>query len=203
MEGNYWVYTHTCPNGMVYVGYSSAKNTYDRWGVCAYKSTSLQPYIEEFGWDNIEHFFIDGIQTKESAMKLEDDLIQMYRGMGCCINKENSVGWRDEKQIKEYWKEHKKERDKRYYNNHREELKKRKKEYHKEHIEEHKKYMKEYNDNHKEERKEKAKQYYKEHKEKIKEYKKKYNEEHKEELKRKRREYYLKHKKDNRNFEKL
>lgn len=123
MEGNYWVYTHTCPNGMVYVGMSSEKDTNRRWKPNLYKKTSLQPYIEDFGWENIEHFFIDGIQTKESAMKLEDELIKMYREMGCCINKQNSGGFgldkkEYNKKYNEEHKEYKKEYNKQYYETH-------------------------------------------------------------------------------------
>lgn len=87
MEGPYWVYTHTCPNGMVYVGCSGAKNTYDRWGKNRYRASSLEPYIEEFGWDNIIHKVVfDCIKTDGRAKRLENYLIDLYREMGCCIN---------------------------------------------------------------------------------------------------------------------
>lgn len=156
MQGPYWVYTHTCPNGMVYVGMSSRKDTCDRWGKNRYRTSSLEPYIEEFGWENIEHFFIDGIQTKESAMKLEGDLIQMYRDMGCCINRNNSGSWSlDKEELKEYHKRY------------REENKEYQKEYQKKYREGHKEYFKQY-------QKQYNKQYQEEHKEKIKEYQKQY-----------------------------
>lgn len=138
MVGNYWVYTHTCPNGMVYVGMSSQKYTCGRWQPYNYRTTSLQPYIEEYGWENIEHFFIDGIRTKESALKLENDLIQMYSDMGCCINKQVSGG------ISLDRKEYNKQYNKQYYEEHKQFYEEHNKQYYKKHKKERRKYYKEY-----------------------------------------------------------
>lgn len=91
MIGKYWVYVHKTPDGMVYVGRSGRKSTEERWIKSRYEKTSLYPYIEKYGMDNIEHFFIDGL-SKEESFRLEGELIKMYREMGICINKKNSHG---------------------------------------------------------------------------------------------------------------
>ena len=92
MTGPFWVYTITTPDNDVYTGMSSRKDTQLRWQQSLYRSTSLGPYIEKYGWENLQFFFIDGIKDEYSAIKLEDELILMYRKMGCSINKNRSGG---------------------------------------------------------------------------------------------------------------
>lgn len=92
-NNNYSVYTHkvvTDDNGpMWYVGVTRQKLC-RRWGPSRYKGKSLWPYIEQYGWENIEHRVIfDGLE-REIALKLEDFLIQMYRSADCCINRNRS-----------------------------------------------------------------------------------------------------------------
>lgn len=90
MENNnkYSVYTHkvvTDDNGpMWYVGITS---TTHRWSPINYKETSLYPYIQKYGWDNIEHRVVyDGLDY-QTAKRFEDLLILMYRSADCSVNK--------------------------------------------------------------------------------------------------------------------
>jgi len=85
----YKVYTHWTPDGMVYVGVTSQK-LYNRWKPSAYKGKSLWFFIEKFGWENIEHKVIFEFDNKEEALNKEDELIQYYRELGICINKQRS-----------------------------------------------------------------------------------------------------------------
>ena len=90
MENNYSVYQHVTPDGMYYFGATS--NIKRRWrnNGAEYKRTALQPYIEKFGWDNIQHIVLFRDQTKEDALFIEDFLIETAREDGVCINKQRS-----------------------------------------------------------------------------------------------------------------
>ena len=88
MENNYSVYVHRTPDGMYYAGVS--KNVKNRWQAGQYKDSSLWPYIEQYGFDNIEHaVVVDGVD-RETALRLEDMLIQMYHSFGKGINRQRS-----------------------------------------------------------------------------------------------------------------
>lgn len=90
----YWVYVHRTPDNMYYPGHSGGedgkKQVCQRWQPLHYRTTSLHPYIEQYGWDNIEHLVIKDGLTKEQAAYWEERLIQMYTEMGCCINCQHS-----------------------------------------------------------------------------------------------------------------
>lgn len=88
----YYVYEHRLPNGLYYPGMSSQQPCY-RWKPSKYKGKSLYPYIEQFGWDNIEHVIVADGLTKEEAEQLENQLIQEGKKNGLCINKNNSGGY--------------------------------------------------------------------------------------------------------------
>ena len=90
MENNYSVYQHVTPDGMYYFGQTN--NIKRRWSSngIQYKETSLYPYIEKFGWDNIQHIVLFENQTKENALWIEDFLIETAREDGVCINKQRS-----------------------------------------------------------------------------------------------------------------
>ena len=90
MEKNYVVYEHVTPDGMYYFG--QTQNVECRWSSngIQYKKTSLQPYIEKYGWDNIKHIVLFRDQTKEDALFIEDFLITTAREDGVCINKNRS-----------------------------------------------------------------------------------------------------------------
>ena len=91
----YYVYMHRTPEKDIYVGMSQRQPS-KRWTPSAYKGTSLFPYIERFGWDNIEHRVLFDNLTKRQAEVLEDWFIDNATQDGFCINKNNSGGrWRD------------------------------------------------------------------------------------------------------------
>ena len=103
----YWVYIHTTPDGMVYVGRSGAKYISQRWRPCNYKSTSLQPYINKWGWENISHTIVKDGLSKEESYKIEDELIKFYKEKGVCINNRESGGLKCDGKRKEYYDKHK------------------------------------------------------------------------------------------------
>lgn len=75
------VYKHTFPNGKVYFGYTSYKNTNKRWGKNGdgYKNQPVYDAIEHFGWDNIKHEIVaKGIPTVAEAKILEKKLINEH-----------------------------------------------------------------------------------------------------------------------------
>jgi predicted GIY-YIG superfamily endonuclease len=89
-DNNYFVYEHITPDGMYYIGVTN--NIKRRWesnGV-HYKRASLQPYIEQYGWENIQHQVLFSNQTKENALKIEDFLIITATEDGVCINQRRS-----------------------------------------------------------------------------------------------------------------
>ena len=161
MEKNYTVYQHVTPDGMYYFGQTN--NIKRRWrnNGAEYKRTALQPYIEKYGWENIQHIVLFRDQTKEDALWIENFLIETAREDGVCINKNRSgniskeEGY-DKKQSKQYYetnKGHVQERQKQYY------------ETNKGHIQERQKQYYETNKGHVQER---QKQYYEDNKDKIK-----------------------------------
>lgn len=87
----YSVYTHKVNinnNNIFYVGVT--KDIKNRWDKSKYKSTALEPYINEYGWDNIEHNVVYETQDKEEAYSVEDRLICLYKSNGQCINQQRS-----------------------------------------------------------------------------------------------------------------
>lgn len=131
----YFVYAHTTPNGMYYIGMSKLQPC-ERWCKSAYKTpNSLAPYIEQYGWANIHHkVLIDGL-TKEQAEALEDRLIVTLSMNDLCINKQRSGGqYREGRQA--YMKQ--------YNEDHKEEIKQYNKQWLEEHKEERKAYHKKY-----------------------------------------------------------
>ena len=128
MENNYSVYQHVTPDGMYYFG--ATQNVERRWSNngAEYKGTALQPYIEKFGWDNIQHIVLFKDQTRENALWIENFLIETAREDGVCINKQRSglvskeEGYNQDRNQKYYEinKEQVKERHKQYYQKNRE-----------------------------------------------------------------------------------
>ena len=90
MNKKYVVYEHITPDGMYYFG--QTQNVERRWSNngAEYKGTSLYPYIEKYGWDNIQHIILFRDQTKEDALFIENFLIETAREDGVCINKQRS-----------------------------------------------------------------------------------------------------------------
>ena len=154
MENNYTVYQHVTPDGMYYFGQTN--NIKRRWrnnGV-EYKGTALQPYIDEFGWDNIQHIVLFKDQTKENALWIEDFLITTAREDGVCINKNRSGSVSKEegyqqRQSNQYYETNKgqvQERHKQYYQKNRDEILEQQKKYQDEHKDKIRKYQCEYYD---------------------------------------------------------
>lgn len=68
----YFVYLHTLPNGMIYVG--QTKNLFDRWHKCGKgyeKNKDFYEAIKKFGWDNIKHELLYSTESELEAEKFE------------------------------------------------------------------------------------------------------------------------------------
>ena len=119
MENNYSVYQHVTPDKMYYFG--TTQNVERRWrnNGAEYKGTALQPYIEKFGWDNIQHIVLFKDQTRENALWIEDFLITTAQEDGVCINKQRSgLVSKEEGYSREYYetnKEQIREQKQQYY----------------------------------------------------------------------------------------
>jgi len=126
-DNNYFVYEHITPDGMYYIGVTT--DIKKRWKTKGYdyRTTSLQPYIDKYGWDNIQHQILFENQTKENALWIEDFLIRTASEDGVCINKNRSglVSKEDgyfQQYNKQYREEHQdyfKEQNKKYREEHR------------------------------------------------------------------------------------
>lgn len=137
----YWVYAHTTPDGMHYIGISQQQPN-QRWKPSEYKGTALYQYIEQYGWENMSHTVLLDNLTKEQAEQLEDQFITELQMNGLCINKQRSGGhWRDNDEIyKEQQKTYRKvnreeirEQKKVYYEANREKILEQQKAYEKQH----------------------------------------------------------------------
>ena len=119
MENNYSVYQHVTPDGMYYFGQTN--NIKRRWSNngAKYKTTSLYPYIEKYGWGNIQHIVLFKDQTKENALWIENFLIETAREDGVCINQRRSgLVSKEEGYRQEYYEKNKDKRleqKKQYY----------------------------------------------------------------------------------------
>ena len=116
MKKLYIVYVHITPDGMHYYGVTSQK-VERRWGGNGryYKTTSLQPYIEKFGWENIQHIVLFENLSKEDALWIENFLIETAQEDGVCINQRRSgyVSKEDGYQ-REYQREYKEKNREKY-----------------------------------------------------------------------------------------
>ena len=99
---HWWVYVHTTPDGMHYVGVSTRKYTSQRWHPAHYKRTSLQTYIERFGWAAIEHTVVAYVNDEKLALLYEDALMNEFAMQGTLINKQGSGGHKRDND--EVWK---------------------------------------------------------------------------------------------------
>ena len=185
MEKNYVVYQHVTPDGMYYFGQTN--NIKKRWGCNGryYKTTSLYPYIEKYGWENIQHIVLFRDQTKEDALWIEDFLITTAREDGVCINKYRSGNVSKEEdyninQCKQYYEDNKdkiKEQQKQYREQNKDKRRELKKQYYEDNKDKIKEQQKQYYEQNKdkikqyrEQNKDKIKQYYEDNKDKIKQY---------------------------------
>ena len=77
-----------------------------------YQTTSLKPYIDKYGWENIRHIVLVDDLSKNQAIKLEGLLIEEATRQGFCINK-NGSGYIYRDKMKEYRREYYREYRKR------------------------------------------------------------------------------------------
>ena len=170
MKNNYSVYQHVTPDKMYYFGQTN--NIKRRWEANGihYKETSLYPYIEKFGWDNIQHIVLFENQSKENALFIENFLIETAQEDGVCINKNRSGNISKEEGYKQ-------EYDKQYY----EQNKDKKQQYYEENKQQIKEQHKQYYEQNKQQIKEQKQQYYEQNKQQRREYQRKYYQRKKEE----------------------
>ena len=137
MENNYIVYQHVTPDNTYYFG--ATQNVERRWSNngAGYKGTSLYPYIEKFGWENIQHIVLFKDQTRENALWIEDFLIETAREDGVCINqrrsgnisKEEDYNKNRHKQYYETNKDNIREQQKQYYETNKDKIREYKRQY--------------------------------------------------------------------------
>ena len=155
MENNYSVYQHVTPDNMHYFGQTN--NIKRRWrnNGAEYKGTGLYPYIEKFGWDNIQHIVLFRDQTRENALFIENFLIETAREDGVCINKQRSgLVSKEEGYKKQYYEENKDkilEQQKQYYEQNKQQILEQKKQYYEQNKEQRREYNHQYYQRKKEE----------------------------------------------------
>ena len=134
MENNYSVYQHVTPDNMYYFG--ATQNVERRWSRngAEYKGTALQPYIEKFGWDNIQHIVLFRDQTKENALWIEDFLITTAQEDGVCINKKRSGNISKEEGYKQ-------DRNQKYYEQNKQQIREQQKQYYEQNKDKRKDYL--------------------------------------------------------------
>ena len=89
-EKPYYIYIHTCPNSMVYVG--KTKNPKTRWkNGEGYKEYNKQFYkaIQTYGWENIKHEIVAKTYYGWMARKMEKVVISRYKKYGKAYNMVN------------------------------------------------------------------------------------------------------------------
>ena len=159
MENNYSVYQHVTPDGLYYFG--ATNNIKRRWSSngAEYKGTSLYPYIEKFGWDNIQHIVLFRDQTRENALWIEDFLIETAREDGVCINKQRSGLVSKEEGYNQ-------DRNQKYYEQNKQQIRERQREYQDEHKDKIREYHEQYYQKNREKELEQRQQRYQKNREK-------------------------------------
>ena len=159
MENNYSVYQHVTPDNMYYFG--ATQNVERRWrkNGAEYKRTALQPYIEKYGWDNIQHIVLFREQTRENALWIEDFLITTAQEDGVCINKKRSGLISKEEGYNQ-------DRNQKYYEQNKDRIRERHREYRDEHKDKIRKYHEQYYQKNREKELEQRQQRYQKNREK-------------------------------------
>lgn len=99
MEKSWTIYRHISPSGKVYVGITSQKAIYKRWGYGAGYKHAILFYraILKYGWSNIKHEVLFTNLTESRAKSLEISLIRHYKNLGISYNitngGEGTNGW--------------------------------------------------------------------------------------------------------------
>ena len=137
---------------MYYFG--QTQNVERRWrnNGAEYKGTSLYPYIEKFGWDNIKHIVLYENLPYDDALKIEDSLIISGWEKGNCINKIRSGNIK-----KEDW--YIKKLHKQYYETNKEQIKEQKKQYYETNKDKKREYNRQYREKNREKYNEYQRQY--------------------------------------------
>jgi len=83
----YYIYMHTCPNGMRYIGMTL--NGHKRWSSIKKYAHNSRFYndIIKYGWNNIKHDILAETYYGWLARKIEKDMILRYQN--CCYNETN------------------------------------------------------------------------------------------------------------------
>ena len=167
MENNYSVYQHVTPDGMYYFGQTN--NIKRRWECngAGYKRTALQPYIEKFGWDNIQHIVLFKDQTKENALWIEDFLITTAQEDGVCINKKRSGLISKEDGYRQEYYQQNKNQSKQYYEINKEKILEQQKQYYEQNKEQILEQKKQYYEQNKDKKREYDRQRYQKNRDKI------------------------------------
>ena len=197
MDKKYVVYQHVTPDNMYYFG--QTQNVERRWrnnGV-EYKGTALQPYIEEYGWDNIQHIVLFRDQTKENALWIENFLIETAREDGVCINKNRSGNISKEegynknqmKYLREQNYENEVRKQKQYYEQNKDNIREHQREYYEQNKDEILNKHKQYQKKNKDRIKERTKQYQKKNKDRIREYQREYQRKNRDKINEYQRQY--------------
>ena len=190
MDNNYSVYQHVTPDGMYYFG--ATQNVERRWSNngAEYKRTALQPYIEKYGWDNIQHIVLFKDQTRENALWIEDFLITTAQEDGVCINKRRSgLVSKEEGYQQDYYEQNKQqilEQKQQYYEQNKDRIKEQKQQYYEQNKQQILEQKQQYYEQNKEQVQERHKQYYEQNKQQIRKQKQQYYEQNKDKFK----EYY-------------
>ena len=161
MEKNYVVYQHVTPDGLYYFG--QTQNVERRWSNngAGYKGTALYPYIEKYGWDNIQHIVLFRDQTKEDALWIEGFLITTAREDGVCINQRRSGNVSKEEGYQQ-------QRCKQYREQNKDKISEYQRDYREQNKDKTREYNQQYYETNKGQIQERQKQYYEENKDKIK-----------------------------------
>ena len=160
MENNYSVYQHVTPDGMYYFGQTNDIKRRWRCNGIHYKGTSLYPYIEKFGWDNIQHIVLFENQTRENALWIENFLIETAQEDGVCINKQRSGLVSKEEGYKQ-------DCNQKYYEQNKDRIRGRQREYQDEHKNKIREYHEQYYQKNRDEILEQRRQRYQKNRDKI------------------------------------
>ena len=82
INDRYFIYKHTAPNGMNYIGMTCRSNPRLRWGRNGNKYCDNKRFyndIQKYGWDNFSHDILYNNLTKEEAEQKEIELIAYYK----------------------------------------------------------------------------------------------------------------------------
>lgn len=87
----YYIYIHTCPNEMRYIGQS--KNPKQRWnnGEGYKRNIDFYNAIKKYGWENIKHEIVAETYYGWIARRIEKSLITQFKKRGLAFNKNNET----------------------------------------------------------------------------------------------------------------